>query len=264
MLPLAAYRSLAESPWSLHALSGSASSQALLFALHAAFAVAFGLGLHTRLANLGCWLLLTSLHHRNPFVLIGADTMLRLLLFWSLFLPLGARGSLDARRRPPARETSVLGVASAALLLQIAVVYPIAAAFKRREPVWQELRFLEEAMRVDGVATALGRKLLEVPEWLPALTWLSLQFETWAVLLAFSPLATGPLRTLAVFLFAGFHLAALGGTFSLGLFPLVMAVAWTAFLPPWFYARALRAGRAPAGPRVGRLPLAVASSPAAR
>jgi hypothetical protein len=117
-------------------------------------------------------------------VLIGADTLLRLLLFWSLFLPLGARASLDARRVRPAREGRALGVASAALLLQVAAVYPI-AAFKRREPVWQELHFLGEAMRVDGVATRLGRLLLELPEaLLSALTWLSLQLETWGVLLS--------------------------------------------------------------------------------
>ena len=173
--------------------------------------------------------------------------MLRLLLFWSLFLPLGARWSWDARRSGT-RDGRALGVASAALLLQVAVVYPIAAAFKRREPVWQELRFLGEAMQVEGAATGLGRLLLALPESvLSALTWLSLQFETWAVLLAFSPWATGPLRALAVALFFGFHLLGLGTTFSLGLFPVVMAVAWLPFVPPWLYER-LGIGRAAHAP----------------
>jgi hypothetical protein len=211
--------------------------------------VALGLGFHTRIANLGCWLLATSLDQRNPALLIGGDTVLRLLLFWSLFLPLGARASLDARRPGEPREGRALGVASAALLLQVAVVYVAAAAWKRREPVWQQLHFLHEALRVDGVATALGRKLLALPDLLPGLTWAALQLETWGVLLAFSPFATGPLRALAVVLFVAFH-AALGATLSLGLFPLAMMVAWTAFLPSWLFDR-LR-GAAPPSPPIRR------------
>jgi hypothetical protein len=222
--------------------------ESLLFALHAGCAAALALGARTRLATFACWLLLASLHHRNPFVLIGADTMLRLLLFWSLFLPLGARWSWDARRAEPARSGRALGVASAALLLQVAAVYPIAAAWKRREPVWQELRFFREAMQVEGVATALGRKLLALPDAaLSALTWLALQLEAWAFLLAFVPLATGPFRALAVALFLAFHLAGLGTTMSLGLFPIVMAVAWLPFVPSWLYER-LGGARADAAP----------------
>jgi hypothetical protein len=237
VLPIEVARSLTEGAWSLHWMDGSLAFQAALFVAAAALAFALGVGWHTRLATFGSWVLLASLHSRNPLVLVGGDFVLRLLLFWSLFLPLGARWSLDARTRCAPAPDRVFSVAGAGLLLQVACIYPIAAVFKRQEPVWQELRFLEQSMRVDGVATAFGQRLLDVPELLQGLSWLALQLETWGVLLAFSPLATGPLRLAAVALFAAFHLVGIGTTFDLGLFEYAMALAWVAFVPTWFWAK---------------------------
>ncbi len=225
-------------PWSLHFLSGAAGFQTGMFVLAAGCALALGLGWHARAAAFASWLLLASLHGRNPLILTGADEMLRVLLFWSLFLPLSARFSLDARRRshPAGGSARFVSVGSAALLLQVALVYPVAAIFKRREEVWQQLDFLERAAGVEGVATALGRRLLDVPEILPALSWGALQLETWGVLLAFSPWRSEALRGLAVAVFVAFH-AAIGSVLGLGLFPLVMGAAWSVFLPTAFWDR---------------------------
>ena len=223
--------------WSLHLLGGSLGFQAALFAVAAVFALALLLGWRARLAAFASWLLLTSLQNRNPLVAIGADDVLRLLLLWSLFLPLSARASLDARRRPAPTRNPFLSVGSATILVQVALIYPFAAVFKRREAVWQQLAFLEQAMGVEGIATDLGRQLLAVPALLPVLSWLALQLESWGVLLAFSPWRTGPLRSLAVAVFMAFHLLVIGTTFRVGLFPVVMAVAWLVFLPPWLWDR---------------------------
>src|SRR5215217_1329769 len=80
--------------WSLHLLSGEASAQYLLFALAAAFAVAFAVGYRTRLATLGSLALLISLHNRNPLVISASDQLMRVLMFWTLFLPAGAAYSV--------------------------------------------------------------------------------------------------------------------------------------------------------------------------
>ena len=84
--------------WSLHALSGDAGLQWLLFGLAAVFAVQLVLGWRTRVAHVASWVLLASAQARNPLVLQGGDDLLRLVTFWSMFLPLGATWSLDARR----------------------------------------------------------------------------------------------------------------------------------------------------------------------
>ena len=149
---------------SLHTWSGGAALQVALFLLSAATAVALGLGFHTRSATLASWLLLVSLQNRNPLILTGGDELLRLMLLWSSFLPLGAVASLDARRTPaPLSQWSVVSVAGAALLLQIALLYPISALFKLREPAWQSLEALRLALSVDGAATSLVQPLRAAP-----------------------------------------------------------------------------------------------------
>ena len=41
------------------------------------------------------WFLLVSLQNTNYMILQGVDTVLRVMLFWGMFLPLGAQYSLD-------------------------------------------------------------------------------------------------------------------------------------------------------------------------
>jgi len=71
--------------------------RALIFGLLPLFAVSLVLGLITRLSTLICLVGIVIVHDANPQILQGGDVLLRLLLFWSLFLPLGRMWSLDAR-----------------------------------------------------------------------------------------------------------------------------------------------------------------------
>ncbi|OYR43122.1 HTTM domain-containing protein, partial [Halorubrum sp. Hd13] len=77
-----------------HTLSGEPWAAALLFAVAGAFALALLVGYRTRAVTLVSWLLLLSVQARNPMVLNAGDSLLRMLLFWSVFLPLGARWSV--------------------------------------------------------------------------------------------------------------------------------------------------------------------------
>lgn len=87
--------SLSTGSWSFHALSGSASLQVFLFVVAGAFAAMMLVGWRTRLATLVSWVLLVSLQNRNVFILSGEDNLAIVLLFWAMFLPLGARYSID-------------------------------------------------------------------------------------------------------------------------------------------------------------------------
>jgi len=86
--------------YSLHLAAIDTFGQGVLFCLSGAFAAALLVGYRTRIATIGSWLLLGSLHARNWLLLNSGDELLLMLLFWSMFLPLGARWSLDALRRP--------------------------------------------------------------------------------------------------------------------------------------------------------------------
>src|SRR6185503_10652706 len=73
-------------PLSLHMYAGSTWGTTLLFVIHAIAAIALLLGFRTRLMTIIVWYLLSSLHTRNPLVLSGADDLVRVFLFFSIFL----------------------------------------------------------------------------------------------------------------------------------------------------------------------------------
>jgi len=81
--------------FSLHFASGTFGFQFVLFGLHSLFAMGLLIGFRTRLSSVACWLLTTSMHNRNVWINNGGDDLLRLSLFWAMFLPLDARYSLD-------------------------------------------------------------------------------------------------------------------------------------------------------------------------
>ena len=81
--------------------------------------IALLVGFYTRAATFLSFVLLLSLHNRNPLVLHGGDSLLRLLLFWSLLLPLGACWSLDRRLglEPPPPGDAAASAATAGFAL---------------------------------------------------------------------------------------------------------------------------------------------------
>ncbi len=228
--------------WSLHALSGELWWQVVLFALQALFAAMWLVGFKTRWANLGVWVLLASLGTRNQLVLQGGDDLLRMLVFWAMFLPTGARWSVDTRAAtepPPAR---VFSIASVALLLQVMYMYWCTAYLKWSPVWWPDGTAVELALRLDIYATWPGKWLLWLGErvrWLlPALTWGTLLWEYVGPALYFVPWKIGPLRTAMVAGFVLLHLA-LGATLEIGLFWMTSIACWLPFLPSWFWDRFL-------------------------
>lgn len=243
-----AKQELATRTWyfSVHLLGGSEAFAAALFGLAAVFALALALGFRTRMAAVFSWVLLVSLHTRNQAVLNSGDTLLALFLFWGMMLPLGARWSLDARKRGAPAAGAVLTAAGAALLGQVALVYFFAAAYKL-DSVWavrgDAVRY---ALNLETVARPFGSWLTQFPQALRVLTFATLGLEALGPLLAFAPVLNGFFRTLAVFAFIGFHIG-LELTMNLGLFPLISAAGWLAFLPAWFWQKMMRRDRARAG-----------------
>ena len=240
VLPRALYLEIfsnVEIAWSLHLILGSATYTALLFLAAALAALALMLGVHARAAAVICWVLLVSLHNRQPLVISGSDLILRLLLFWALFLPLASGSSVDRRATSPVGPRIELSPASVALLIQVVLIYVFSGTHKLLDPAWTQLTAGGDAMRVEGVATALGRALLAYPAVLRVATASTLVIEFVLPLLVFIPLATAQVRICVVIAMWAFHLLGIGGTMNLGLFEYVMALAWVPFLPPLFWDR---------------------------
>ncbi|WP_198662195.1 HTTM domain-containing protein, partial [Halorussus litoreus] len=225
---------------SLHAMSGSAWAQVGLFVVAGAAALALLAGYRTTLATAVSFALVVSLHARNPIVLNAGDSVLRRLLFWSVFLPLGGRWSVDALRERAgsarSRSARVASIASAALLVQVVLVYATNALFKLRGENWLSGEAARYALGLDSLTILLGDVLGQFPAMLGALDLF------WIALLATSPLLlalTGWPRAVFAGLFVGMHL---GMAFSLrlGVFPFVSTAGLLVFLPPRFWDAAER------------------------
>ncbi|HEX7173711.1 MAG TPA: HTTM domain-containing protein [Pyrinomonadaceae bacterium] len=226
--------------WSLHLLSGASAVQYVLFALAAVGALALIVGYRTRVATLVSLVLLISLHNRNPLVLSSSDQLMRVLLFWTLFLPVGAAYSFDRARKGAAAAAlsrpSNASVGTAAFILQICLVYWFTAALKSDRAWWHEGSALYYAFNIDYLTTDLGRVMLTFPGALRALSYLSIWLEAVGPALLFFPRKNGAIRTAVVFAFILFHLC-MTPFLTLGTFPFVCAAMWSSLLPAEFWER---------------------------
>lgn len=217
--------------YSLHTLGGSVEFQAFLFLLTAAFAVALVVGYRTRVATLALFVLVVSLHARNILVMNSGDTLLTRMLFWSVFLPLGEKWSVDARRRSEERRDRVASVATAGLLAQVAVVYAVNGVFKLRSEEWMSGEAVPTVFELTAYTTPLGSSLTQFPDLLVFLNYL------WVAMLVASPLLLvfkGWLRAA----FAGMFVAAQVGllvTMTIAVFPIVSLAGLVAFTPSVFW-----------------------------
>ena len=216
---------------SLHAASGDLWFQQMMFVLAGLFAVALILGYRTRLVAIVSFVLLFSLHARNPAVLNGGDRLLRVLLLVALVTPLGERWSIDALRRGTAR-TTVTSVATAALLAQPLAVFTTNAVLKHRGDTWYAGEALQIAFASDEMTILLGNHLTAYPTLLEVLTW------AWVTLLAgsvvFLLVTTGRVRAFFALVYIG-SFAGLLVSVSVGLFSLVLTAAVFPFLSTPFW-----------------------------
>ena len=228
--------------WSLHLLtpdlfwlSGSWFWQVFLFSLAAIAAFCMLIGYQTRWATITTCVLIISLHMRQPLICNGGDNLLRNMIFWSMFLPLGDHFSVDRKRlhktKPPLLTFSA---ATIAIMAQVCFVYWVAAVTKS-DPQWTESRTaLYFALHLDFVATDLGRWLLQFPTLLQWLTAITLWLEFLGPLLVFSPVFTSRIRVVVILSFIAFHLG-ISLCMHLGLFTWICIVSWSVFLPPSFW-----------------------------
>ncbi|GAA4363038.1 hypothetical protein GCM10023185_31450 [Hymenobacter saemangeumensis] len=250
VLPLAALHEhlWSASQFSLHASSGLWQVQALLFGLAAGAALALLLGWHTRLATLASWVLLLSLHNRNPLIGQGGDDLLRMLLFWGLFLPWGRVYSHDAKGQPLPAQLTYFSAATVAYVVQLAILYWVTALLKSGAEWTHEGTALYYAFSLDQVLLPAGRLLYPYPGVLRFLTFATWYLELLLPFVLFIPVGVRWWRLLFLALIFGFHLG-ISLTLFVGLFWLINLVSVLGLLPgrdlDWLSCRA--------GPRLARL-----------
>lgn len=230
-------------PWSLsvHMLSGQWQFELVLFVIQIVFGIALLVGYQTRLATIVSWFLLLSLHLRNTMILQGGDIVIKLLLFWAMFLPLGAYWSIDQKKsRQEPGNYQIFSMGTVGLLLQICFIYWFSALLKTDPVWWGDGTAIWYALSIEQYAKPLGHYLLNYPRLLEVLTFATYYLEAFGPFFAFCPIWTGPVRTATVAVFLIFHLFGLNLTMILALFPYICAVAWIVFVPGWFWDKILK------------------------
>jgi hypothetical protein len=91
-----AMRTLNANTFSLFYVNSTWYFAVALFLLLVCMSLVLLVGYRTKSATLACWLLLVSVHNRNALLNDAGDDLLRLVTFWSIFLPLGSAYSIDA------------------------------------------------------------------------------------------------------------------------------------------------------------------------
>lgn len=231
--------------------SDAPAVQALLFALFALLAVLLVLGWRTRLVSVLAFCFFASLVRRNHFVCHTGDTWLKALMFWAMFLPLGARWSLDARAgRGALAGPRQLDLATFGAILQLALFYWGAGFLKSNYGVWQRGEAVWIFTHVVEYTRPFGAWLGGFPALCRLLTHATLVLEVGAAFLILFPFGQARVRTLLWFVLAGFHLT-LWATIHIGIFQLVCIVANLLLLPSEAWD-----GLARRWPRLARLPAA--------
>jgi hypothetical protein len=230
---------LGELKWraSLFFLGGGTSLTAALIALQLVAALALLAGYRTRAATAVCWFLIMSIQVRNLVVINVGDRLLRMLLFWSLFLPLGAWCSVDRMRKvdhPPPQK--IASVATFALLFQFFLMTTFSGLFKSHSEVWMRGEGIYYAISTIGIGRSTGRAMLSHPDLLRLATWSVAGWEALGAFLLFSPWKTELFRWVVV---VGYTALFLGLDLFLyvGPIPYLALVALLAFLPGSFWDR---------------------------
>jgi len=214
----------------------------IFFIVTMACLVVFTFGLFTKFFHVICMLCIISIHSRNVMLENGGDVVMNLWWLWTLWLPLGARFSLDALRqsvragageRPgdlqaplPGNQAPVRSLAMFAILCQLSVIY-LFNALHKGGGAWSDGTAISWVLEQDRLATHLGQwaKTALPLDVFKGMTWGTLVIEGLAPILLLTPIFVGPARRLVIGLLIGLH----GGIWILtdvGLFSPVMLVSF--------------------------------------
>ncbi|HEX8515496.1 MAG TPA: hypothetical protein VF868_04795 [Bacteroidia bacterium] len=225
---------------SIHTMSGLWQVQLLLFMFSAFCAVMLFIGYRTRLFTILSWFMMLSLHNRNGLILQGGDDLLRMVLFWGIFLPWGARYSCDSIIDRPARVYPlIISAATVAYVLQICYIYTGSALLKG--PEWStHFTAMYYAYSLDQIAFPVIKAVYYYPELLKKFTMIAYYFELLVPVLFFIPVKHQLFRTIGVLSIMLFHFIN-ACTLFIGLFPLIGITTSIGILPAsfmdWFEVR---------------------------
>ncbi|HTV19463.1 MAG TPA: DCC1-like thiol-disulfide oxidoreductase family protein [Polyangiaceae bacterium] len=236
------FRPLGRDVFSIYHAFSTLPEVSFAFALTLIVFLAFTVGYRTRLFHLLSLLCITSLNARNLLVENGGTVVMNLLCFWTVFMPLGRRVSIDALLRSLReqvehdtadlnRRDSTAEPAQAfhslvvfALMLQWSAIYFFNVVHKSGSG-WHDGSAIHWFLYQDRIVTWFGIFAREhAPYWLlQGFTYGTLVVEGALAGILLVPFGQVGLRRLALVLAAGLH-GGIAATSRLGPFSYAMTV----------------------------------------
>lgn len=230
VLPLQAWYTQYKTPgfWSLAALSSNGIYTLILFFVGLAAAVALVFDKYVRLSTVLCWVVLLSLQNRNPILYQGGDDMLRMVLFWSVFIPKYPKGTGKAYQ--------IVGLATMALLIQ--ALYPLffSGLYKGAYEWWYKGTAFNYALQLDQLTRPFGLWLRQYPIVTGLLTRVVYIVELAVLPVFLFPLFRERIRVIVFWTLFAFSLGIIL-CFMIGLFPLCIMACSVLFIPTSFWQR---------------------------
>ncbi|MES2514620.1 MAG: HTTM domain-containing protein [Bacteroidota bacterium] len=219
--------------FSFHALNGDLWWQIVLFLFNAVCIFLLVIGYRTRLMTFVCWVLLTSLQNRNPFILQGGDDLLRILLVWGIFLPWGERYSVQKKST---YSNSYFGWGNLGYILLPCSVFFFSAMLKT-SPEWHsEGTALYYALSLDQIRMPFGTFLYRFPYLLTLLTHAVYYTELIAPLLIIIPFVSPKIRVVGLIAAIGLFIG-IASTLYIGLFYIIGIASLIGLMPSFLMDR---------------------------
>jgi hypothetical protein len=193
------------------------------------------LGYKTKIAIFVAWLLIGSIITRDSVTANSGDVLLVLLLFWSLFLPVGKQFSIDQlRNRTKVDKSHFISSGSVAMYIQFALVYVTTGLYKAQYLQWREGTHLYYTFSRFEFLDPLAFAVYPFNELLTFLTHFTLYLELFGPLLFFIPIHFVKFRMVGVVMFIGLQISVIL-TMNVGVFSYVSIAQILLFIPTIFW-----------------------------
>ena len=245
IFPRIAMQSFSESAttFSLHAASGQFWYEAILFLIHGIIAFLFLAGYRTKLMNILLIILTISLHNRTMIINSAADDLLRMTIFWSIFLPLDRYWSWDQKKytteeKPNKSLIRIISIGTVAYILQQFCLYWV-TAYLKLWPEWYVNHIaVYDILSLETFHLPLSDIVFHFPHLMQIITAGSMVVEFFGPLLLVMPFMNTWTRYLGIAMIFALH-TGIVTHISVGIFPWISMISILALIPSHFWEKVI-------------------------
>lgn len=191
--------------------------------------ISFIIGFKTRLTSVLLWIIVISIINRNVLAINVSDNILRIVLFWSMFLPLGKAFAIDTKRKI-GDVNKISSIWITGFIMQIAVIWGFSVLHKIGSDWLTDFSAAYYALHLEIITTSFGQWFHQFETLLEIGTVLVLLGEAIIPILLVLPLAAKYRRIIGLVALSSFGVLVLV-FLSFGLLPFIFFSVAILFLP---------------------------------